>query len=147
MSELVLQNQVSGDVYLYDIDLDAAKKNEIIGNKFNDSKDCNAKWNYKAVETIGEALKGAVVETNVIFRTGNIKPVLAGPIPKEIYPLVSRVCGEQEALNEAIAERDVEKIFEVFSNDALVTCNLKDARKLFEEMLENTKEYLTMYKF
>lgn len=90
---------------------------------------------------------GAVVETNAVFRAGSLKPVLAGPIPKEIYPLISRACGEQEALNEAIAARDVKKIFEIFSNDALVTCNLSDAKKLFNEMLENTKEYLTMYKF
>ncbi|MCQ2450818.1 MAG: alpha-glucosidase/alpha-galactosidase [Clostridia bacterium] len=90
---------------------------------------------------------GAVVETNVTFRANSIKPVLAGPVPKEIYPLIARACGEQEALNEAIAERDVNKIFEIFSNDALVTCNLADARKLFDEMIENTKEYLTMYKF
>ncbi len=88
---------------------------------------------------------GAVVETNAVFRAGSLEPVFAGEIPQSIYPLVSRVCGEQEALNTAIAERDVEKIFEVFSNDALVTCNLSDARKLFDEMVENTKEYLTMF--
>lgn len=90
---------------------------------------------------------GAVVETNATFRSGSVEPVFAGEIPKEIYPLISRVCGEQEALSDAIAKRDVERIFEVFSNDPLVTCNLSDARKLFEEMVENTKQYLDMYDF
>ena len=88
---------------------------------------------------------GAVVETNVTFRSGCVTPVIAGNIPKEIYPMVSRICGEQEALNEAIAQRNVTKIFEIFSNDALVTCNINDAQKLFYEMLDNTKEYLTEY--
>ena len=88
---------------------------------------------------------GAVVETNAYFTADSVTPVMAGPIPAEIYPLVSRVCGEQEALNEAIAARDVEAIFQQFANDNLVTCSMKDARKLFDEMCENTKEYLKDY--
>lgn len=88
---------------------------------------------------------GAVVETNAVFRSDSLTPVFAGEIPKEIYAMVSRVCLEQENLSEAIAERDVNKIFEVFSNDPLVTCSLADAKKLFAEMVENTKKYLSMY--
>ncbi len=88
---------------------------------------------------------GAVVETNAAFRADMVTPVIAGNIPKAIYPLVARVCNEQEMLDEAIANRDLEAIFAVFANDALVTCSLPDARKLFCEMIENTKEYLTMY--
>ncbi len=88
---------------------------------------------------------GAVVETNAVFRANSLNPVFAGPIPKEIYPLVSRICGEQELVSEGIAERDVEKIFNAFANDPLVTCGVEDARKLFDEMCENTKKYLTMY--
>lgn len=88
---------------------------------------------------------GAVVESNAVFRCGSLTPVFAGPIPKSIYPLVSRVCGEQELLSEAIAERDLDKIFVAFANDPLVTCGLEDAKKLFAKMCENTKKYLTMY--
>jgi hypothetical protein len=36
-------------------------------------------------------------------------------------------------------------IFGAFASDPLVTCNIKDARKLFDEMVENTKAYLTDY--
>ena len=50
-------------------------------------------------------------------------------------------------MSDGIAERDVEKIFNAFANDPLVTCGMEDARKLFDEMCENTKEYLTMYHF
>ena len=88
---------------------------------------------------------GAVVETNAIFRAGSLRPVFAGNVPKEIYPLVSRISGEQEALSEAIAERDLNKIFAVFTNDPLVSCGMHEAEALFREMIENTKEYLTMY--
>jgi len=88
---------------------------------------------------------GAVVETNAVFRSDSLTPVFAGPVPKEIYAMVSRVCLEQEVLSEAIAERNVDKIFEVFSNDPLVTCSLSDSKKLFKEMVDNTKKYLSMY--
>ena len=88
---------------------------------------------------------GAVVETNAIFRTNELRPVLAGEIPTEIYPLVSKICAEQEAVSEAIAKRDIEAIFNVFASDPLVTCSIDDARKLFDEMVENTKKYLLDY--
>lgn len=88
---------------------------------------------------------GAVVETNAVFRANSLEPVFAGPIPKEIYPLVPRVCAEQEVVSEGIAERDLNKIFNAFANDPLVTCGVEDAKKLFKEMCENTKEYLGMY--
>ena len=88
---------------------------------------------------------GAVVETNAVFRANSLRPVFAGDVPKEIYPLVSRISGEQEALSEAIAERDIDKIFAVFTNDPLVTCGMHEAKELFREMIENTKKYLTMY--
>lgn len=59
MSDIVSFDDISGDVYLYDIDLKAAKSNEIIGNKFNDAPDAKTVWNYKAVRTIEEALSNA----------------------------------------------------------------------------------------
>lgn len=88
---------------------------------------------------------GAVVEANAVFRANSLTPVFAGPIPDEIYPLVSRICTQQELVSKGIAERDVDKIFIAFANDPLVTCGLEDARKLFDSMCENTKKYLTMY--
>lgn len=90
---------------------------------------------------------GAVVETNAIFRCDMVTPVFAGNIPSEIYSLVSHICAEQEELSKAIEKRDVEKIFTVFLNDPLVTCGIGDARCLFDEMCEKTKEYLKDYKY
>ena len=88
---------------------------------------------------------GAVVETNAIFRSNELTPVLAGEIPTSIYPLVSKICAEQEAVSDAIAKRDIEAIFNAFASDPLVTCGIDDARKMFNEMVENTKEYLKDY--
>ncbi len=90
---------------------------------------------------------GAVVETNAVFRSGSLTPVLAGAVPVELFPMIARVCGEQEVISEGIAKRDVKKIFAAFANDPLVTCSLCDARRLFREMCENTKEYLSMFDF
>lgn len=88
---------------------------------------------------------GAVVETNAVFRDNSLEPVFAGSIPESIYPLVSRICSQQELLSEGIAERNIEKIFLVFANDPLVTCSMDEARKLFDKMCQNTKEYLDAY--
>lgn len=88
---------------------------------------------------------GAVVETNAYFTADSLTPVVAGKILESIYPLVSRICTQQEMTDIAISERNVEKLFNVFVNDPLVTCNRDDAKKLFDEMCENTKEYLKDY--
>ena len=59
MKDLATADDISGDIYLYDIDYDAAKKNEIIGNGVKDLENCKSVWNYKAVKTLKEALDGA----------------------------------------------------------------------------------------
>ena len=59
MSDLASCEDMSGTVYLYDIDREAAEANEIIGNKFNDCKDAKSRWTYKAVKTPKQALTGA----------------------------------------------------------------------------------------
>ncbi len=88
---------------------------------------------------------GAVVETNAVFSADGVKPVMAGPVPKEIYGLISRIVASQEVVVEAALTRDVELAFTAFINDPLVTIGFDDARKLYFEMLENTKEYLKEY--
>lgn len=88
---------------------------------------------------------GAVVESNAAFRDNQLTPVFAGNIPDSIYPLITKTVGQQLLILEAVWERDLEKAFVAFSNDNLVTLNKSDARKLFDEMVENTKAYLTDY--
>ncbi len=88
---------------------------------------------------------GAVVETNALFTADSVRPVMAGPIPEAIYPLITRIVGEQEMVAEGCFERDLNKIFNAFANDQLVRLPLDQAKKMFNEMIENTKQYLTMY--
>ena len=59
MSDLAQEAKMSGTVYLYDIDFDAAKCNEAIGNAIYDREDVLGKWHYKAVRTLEEALDKA----------------------------------------------------------------------------------------
>ena len=59
MSDLASEEHMSGSVYLYDIDFEAAKCNEIIGNRITEKEEAKGKWKYKAVETLKEALDKA----------------------------------------------------------------------------------------
>lgn len=59
MSDLALEESLSGTVKLYDIDFESAYKNAIIGNSLIGRRDVLGKWNYEAVETLDEALQGA----------------------------------------------------------------------------------------
>ena len=88
---------------------------------------------------------GAVVETNAAFRDGQLTPLLAGPVPASIYPLISRIAGLQAQVAEAAWERDLDKAFYAFINDPLMDLDVPTARKLFDEMVDNTKAYLTEY--
>ena len=88
---------------------------------------------------------GAVVETNAVFRADSVIPVNAGNIPTEIYSLIARIVGEQEALNEAIEQRDLDKAFAVFMSDPQMRLTIDKGRELFDKMIENTKSYLGEY--
>ncbi len=56
MSDLAQEEQLSGTVKLYDIDHEAAKANEIIGNNLKEKSGVKGKWDYKAVGSLKEAL-------------------------------------------------------------------------------------------
>lgn len=59
MSDLADEDSLSGNMRLYDIDFEAAYKNELIGNSLYEREDVKGKWRYKAVKTLEEALAGA----------------------------------------------------------------------------------------
>ncbi len=84
-----------------------------------------------------------VVETNAAFRADSLQPVMAGNIPNEIYSLISRIVGEQELTTEAGLERNLDKAFMAFISDPLVNISIDKAKELFDEMINNTKNYLT----
>ena len=59
MSDLAVEERLSGDIYLYDIDYAAAKDNETIGNMFKNVEGNVSSWKYHAVKTPKEALINA----------------------------------------------------------------------------------------
>ena len=59
MSDLAAQEELSGTVYLYDIDYEAATCNETIGNSIKGKDYARSTWDYKAVKSIEEALTTA----------------------------------------------------------------------------------------
>lgn len=95
--------------------------------------------NYGQIEGIPY---GAVVETNALFSGNKLKPVLSGKLPDNVNSLVLRQVYNQETTLKAALKKDYDLAFSAFVNDPLVTISLKDAKKLFNEMLENTKKYL-----
>lgn len=59
MTDLAMDASLSGTICLYDIDEEAAKHNEIIGNCLTSRPDTIGKWDYTTSSTLKEALTGA----------------------------------------------------------------------------------------
>ena len=89
--------------------------------------------------------KDAVVETNAFFSADSVRPVFAGEVPEGINALVMRIIEEQEMVVEAGLTGNYELAFTAFLNNPNVCLPVDTARKLFNEMLENTKKYLPYY--
>jgi alpha-galactosidase len=86
---------------------------------------------------------GAVVETNAVFRKGEIRPVLAGALPGNLLPLVAEHVYNQENTLKAGLTHDYKLGFSTFVNDpAMRGVNLADAEKLYVSMLKAQREYL-----
>lgn len=88
---------------------------------------------------------GVVVETNAVFRDDTVDPVFAGAIPDGVWQLVSPHAEAQITVAKAARERNLDLAFEAFLKDPLVNLDSDTARKLFDEMVENTKSYLGEY--
>ncbi|MBR5614375.1 MAG: alpha-glucosidase/alpha-galactosidase [Clostridia bacterium] len=88
---------------------------------------------------------GAIVETNALFTSSTVTPTMAGPVPKEIHSLVSRVCANQQIITEAALSRDLNLAFTAFLNDPLMKLSTGKAKELYIRMLNNTSKYLTEY--
>ncbi len=59
MTDLALEEKLSGTICLYDKDIQAAKTNELIGNRLKDEAGVCGKWNYTTALSLEEALTGA----------------------------------------------------------------------------------------
>jgi len=59
MIDLALCPDLTGEVALYDIDMDSARLNEQLGNWMQDQTGVQSRWRYRAVQTLQEALTKA----------------------------------------------------------------------------------------
>lgn len=86
---------------------------------------------------------GAIVETNASFTADSVKPITSGKLPSNVRTLVSRVSSNQTQIVKAALKYDYETVFQCFANDPLVGgISHADAKKLYLEMIENTKAYI-----
>lgn len=88
---------------------------------------------------------GAVVETNACFRSNTLEPIFAGEAPDSIHSMLTRVADEQLTVVNGAINRDLKEVFNAFANNSLVDISVGEAKELFVEMVNNTKEYLTDY--
>lgn len=58
MTDLALEEQISGTIRLYDIDENAARINESIGNHLMQRKESRGDWKFETKSTLAEALTG-----------------------------------------------------------------------------------------
>lgn len=58
MTDLALEPQLSGTIRLYDIDNDAAKANEVIGNRLSGRREAVGKWKYQTCDSLQAVLNG-----------------------------------------------------------------------------------------
>ena len=89
---------------------------------------------------------GAIVETNAVFTNDTVRPITAKKLPDSVLSLVKRCSDNIDVLSEGIEKRDLDMIFNSFMNQPLCSnLSLEDGRTLFNEMIQNTKNYLSPY--
>jgi galacturan 1,4-alpha-galacturonidase len=87
--------------------------------------------------------EGVVVETNALFRRDEISPVFAGALPPGLDALVTRHTQNQEAIVRCALSCDRSLAVAVFMNDPqMARVDRGDGEKLFDEMMENQRQYL-----
>jgi len=89
---------------------------------------------------------GSIVETNAVFTHDSVRPIMARPLPEAVVAQVNRCQTNVETLYEGIKNRDLKTVFASFVNQPLCSnLTLEDAKALFKEMCEKTKDYLAAY--
>lgn len=89
---------------------------------------------------------GAIVETNAVFSANSVAPVTAGELPDAVKNLIIRGLYNIETCYEGIKNRDFGMIWNSFMNQALCSgLTIEESKKLFVEMVENTRKYLENY--
>ncbi len=88
---------------------------------------------------------GCVVETNAVFTSNHVRPVCGGKIQPQVLALIQRTACNQISVVEGCLNRDLNRVFQAFSNDPLVTIPVAQARNLFDQMLAHNSKYHQFY--
>jgi len=84
----------------------------------------------------------AVVETNAHFSRDSVRPLIAGPLPAGIAPLINQHSANQELIIEAALTENTDLAFQAFFNDPTHHLPIDVAWELFNKMLQVNREYL-----
>ena len=86
---------------------------------------------------------GAIVETNATFSGLGVTPMIAGALPADLNAIVADHVNRQNALLQAVADKNYAALFNLFRTDPLVA-PLDDARAraLYRDMVTATAAYL-----
>lgn len=91
---------------------------------------------------IGNVDFNTIVETNSLFTKDGVYPIFAGNVPERVKLLMGCHILNQKMIFEAAVRKDKDLALQAMLNDPLVTLTYKDGKKLFDEMMDNTKKYL-----
>lgn len=91
---------------------------------------------------IGNVDFNTVVETNSLFTKDGVYPIFAGNIPDRVKLLMGPHILNQKMIFEAAVKKDKDLALQAMLNDPIVNLTYEDGKKLFDEMMDNTREYL-----
>ena len=173
MMDLALDEDLSGEVRLYDIDMPSAERNRVIGNKIQASSRTRSCFNYVVSETLQEALTGAdfvlisiLPDTFREMRSDVHAPEAYGvwqsvgdtvgpggvlralrTVPTGALGLVRRVSDTIDLLSDGIAERSYDKVLAAFLAQPLLGgLSPEEGKELFEIMYGNVRECVPVLK-
>ena len=83
-----------------------------------------------------------VVETNAVFGRDEVRPLVAGPLPAGLQPIIARHVANQELIVQAALTRDRELAFQAILGDPTTRLPVDEAWSMFVEMLQASREFL-----
>jgi alpha-galactosidase len=87
--------------------------------------------------------KGTIVETNALFSSMGVAPLVAGRLPDALMAIVADHAARQSALVDAVMGARWGDLFDLFRTDPLVApLPTEDAGRMFTEMVQATARHL-----
>ena len=109
-------------------------------------KDLISNVNYPNYGQVSYLPNNSIVESNCKFTNDKIELITSNNVSSDVANLILRNCLNIDTTYEGIKNRDLNIIFNAFINQPLCSkLSLAEGRKLFKEMILNTKEYLDPY--